>query len=32
MEKTMKVFDSTLITVGACSPNSAKLFGYRAIM
>jgi hypothetical protein len=32
MEKTLKIFDATLIVVGACNPVAAKTFGFRGLI
>jgi hypothetical protein len=32
MEKTLKIFDATLIVVGACNPVAAKTFGFRGLL
>jgi hypothetical protein len=32
MEKTLKIFDASLILVGACNPVMAKTFGFRSLL
>jgi hypothetical protein len=32
MQKTLKIFDATLIVLGACNPVAAKTFGFRDLI
>jgi len=32
VSKTMKLFDASLVIVGACMPDTAKIFGFRNLL